>query len=80
MSESPFTRHRVVVTMTRGDETARRFGNPLQFENLGGVVVACLARQGAVGKAPRGASADDWDDGRLRRTRAAARATMRAPR
>ncbi len=36
--------------MTRGDETARRFGDPLQFEYLGGTVLQGSVRgQGSEG-------------------------------
>ena len=38
MGNSPYTRHKVVLTMTRGDEGSRRLGDLLWFEGLGGMV------------------------------------------
>ncbi len=39
MHESPGTRRRVVLTMTRGDEAARKPDGFLKFKNLGGPAV-----------------------------------------
>ena len=51
MGEAASIRHRVMVTVTRGEGATRSEGEPLQFEGLGGPIV--LRRPAPVCSVPQ---------------------------